>query len=45
MGANDLTSAWRLIASSQALLELKEALVPFGEGPQLWWNRHDPKDN
>lgn len=42
VGANDLTFARRLIASSETLLELEEALMPFGEGPSLGWNRHGP---
>ena len=34
----------RMIASGEALLRLEEALVPFGEGPQLRWNRHGSQD-
>jgi hypothetical protein len=33
VGADDLTAAWRMIVSGEALLRLEEALVPFGEGP------------
>jgi hypothetical protein len=44
VGADDPTAAWRTIASGEALLRLEEALVPFGERPQMGRNRHDSQD-
>jgi hypothetical protein len=44
VGADYPTAAWRTIKSGEALLRLEEALVPFGEGPQLRWNRHGSQD-
>jgi hypothetical protein len=44
VGADDPTTAWRTMVSGKALLRLEEALVPFGEGPQLRWNHHGLQD-